>query len=536
MLLVKNLMKYLVQIAIIMVIGRFAWRICIFGVGVRIEADMRKKMFEKSLKLSQRYYSENKTGAIMALYTNDLQTIRHYFGMGTIMLIDAVFLGILAFYKMFKLDLWLTVISVIPLLLLALSGGIVGKFMSRKFEERQKAFENMSDFTLESFSGISVVKAFVKEAKELLRFRKINKENEEKNIEFARYSVILSVSITLIINLVLLIIIGYGGYLVYSSKIDGTNSFTVGQLQEYISYFGTLTWPMMAISNLINMNAQAKASLKRVTALLDEKVEIKDDEIVLTENTSSDIVFNNLSFNYPDSNVKVLEDISFKINEGEFVGVIGKTGSGKTTLVEMLLRVYNIKNNSVFVGGVDIMKYGIKSLRSKIGYVPQDNFLFSTTILDNIAFASEKADFEKVKLAANNADVLSNIEEFTEGFNTVLGERGVTISGGQKQRTSIARALYKDPDILILDDSVSACDTKTEATILENLMNLRKNKTTIITSHRISTVMSLDKILLLDDGKIVAYGTHDELLDKCFEYKEMYDMQRLEEEVESYEG
>ncbi len=528
---VRSLMKNLLLIGIVMVVGRFTWRICILGVGVRIESCLREKMFEKSLKLSQRYYNENKTGAIVALYSNDLQTLRNFFGSGTVMLIDAVFLGLLAFIKMFKLNVALTLISSVPLLILALCGGIIGRFMTKKFEARQQAFEKLSDFTLENFSGLSVIKAFVKEAKELLKFKKINKDNVEKNIEFVKYSAILNAAITLVINLIILIIIGYGSYLVYQYKVNDKVEFNVGNLQEYMSYFSTLTWPMMAIAQLINMRSQAKASLSRINALLNEKVEIVDGELIDTENMSGAISFNHLTFKYPGSDSPVLEDMSFDIKDGEFIGIIGKTGSGKTTILEMILRIYNVNKDSIYLGGYDIMKLKVKDARSLVGYVPQDNFLFSKTIEENIAFSSDVVNHEEVIEASKMADIYSNIMEFKEEFKTVLGERGVTVSGGQKQRISIARSLYKNPKILILDDAVSACDTKTEETILNNLRKLRKGKTTIITAHRISTVQNLDRIMIVEDGKILAFDTHKNLLETSKEYREMVELQKLEEEV-----
>lgn len=523
-------MKEILIVVTIMFFGRFLWRICIFGNGVRIEADLRQRMFEHSEKLSQRYYQENKTGALMALYTNDLQTIRASFGQGTVMFIDAIFLGSLAFIKMWKLDILLTLISSIPLIILALCGRIIGKYMSKKFTQRQKAFANMSDFTQESFSGIGVIKAFVKEGKELLSFNKINKDNMEKNIEFVRAAVLLQVLIGAFISSIIVIIMGYGGYLVYQSILNGNQDFTIGDLTRYISYFGTLVWPMMAIAHLINLRSQASASLKRVSKLLDEPVEIIDGPIILP-NPEGRIRFNNLSFNYPGSHHDVLHNITFSINKGESVGIIGRTGSGKTTLVDVLLRIYNLERDTVYIDDIDIMDLSVKDLREAIAYVPQDNFLFSDTIENNINFSNKEYDFKKIKNAAILADVDDNIVDFKEGYQTVLGERGVTISGGQKQRISIARALIKDSPILILDDSVSAVDTKTEEKILSNLKKIREGKTTILIAHRVSTVKNLDKIALIDDGKLIGYGSHSELLKSNPTYVKMVNLQKLEDEV-----
>jgi ATP-binding cassette subfamily B protein len=535
---IQMLKDSMFQIAIVVAImftGRFLWRFCIFGNGVRIESDLREKMFRHSSKLSQRYYQENKTGALMALYTNDLQTIRASFGQGTVMLVDVVFLGTLAFIKMWKLAWILSLISAVPLLLLAICGGIIGKYMRNKFTLRQKAFANLSDFTQESFSGISVIKAFVKEAKELLRFRKINQENMDRNIEFVRASVLLQVVIGLLISSIIVIILGYGGYLVYQSKIHNlseADAFTIGELTEFLSYFGTLTWPMMAIAQLINLRSQAMASLKRVNGLLGEEPEIVDPKDPDSHRIEGKIAFNHLSFTYPESETEVLHDITFTIQKGESIGVIGRTGSGKTTLVDLLLRIYNLSSSQILIDDVDIMNYRIRDVRDAIAYVPQDNFLFSDTIENNIGFAFDVQDNEKVKEAAALADVDSNISEFKEGYQTVLGERGVTVSGGQKQRISIARALIRDAKILILDDSVSAVDTKTEEKILSNLRQTRIGKTTILIAHRISTIKNMDKIVLIDEGRLVGFGTHNQLLKTCPLYEEMVRLQKLEDEVE----
>lgn len=523
----KQFMKNMFVIVLVMFTGRFLWRICIFGNGVRIEADLRDDMFRHSEKLSQRYYQENKTGALMALYTNDLQTIRAAFGQGTVMLVDVFVLGTLAFIKMWKMDHLLTIFSTIPLFILALCGGIIGKYMQKKFAERQRAYADLSDFAQESFSGISVIKAFVKEGKELLAFGKINKNNLDKNIEFVKAAMLLQILITFLISTVSILIIGYGGYLVYKNP----TIFTIGDLTIYISYFGTLTWPMMAIAQLINLRSQAVASLKRVNTLLNEVPDVFDNKPVAVENLKGKITFQNLTFTYPGTDQPVLKNISLNINNGESVGVIGRTGSGKTTLVDLLLRIYNVEESSIFIDDVDIMKLPIKEVRNNISYVPQDNFLFSTTIRENISFGVNEAMDDEVIYAAKLSDVHENISEFKEGYQTVLGERGVTISGGQKQRTAIARALLKNAPILILDDSVSAVDTKTEETILRNLKEQREGKTTILIAHRISTVQKLDKIILLDEGNLVGFGTHEELLKNPL-YEKMVHLQKLEDEVE----
>ena len=323
------------------------------------------------------------------------------------------------------------------------------------------------------------------------------------------------------------LILGYGGYLVY---IDTDNTFTIGKLIEFMSYFGSCIWPMMAISMLVDLSSRGKASLNRISEFLDYKNNIFDKDVIDVDFIKGDIEFRNLTFKYPDSNEEVLKNISFKIKHGENIGVIGKTGCGKTTLVDLLLRLYNVEDNTIFIDDIDINRIPIKTLRKYSSYVPQDNFLFSDTIESNIAFAYEYVNKDDVIKASKLADVHDNIIGFEKGYETILGERGVTISGGQKQRTSIARALMKDASILILDDSVSAVDTKTEKVILNNLKETRSGKTTLLIAHRISTVQDLDKILFLEDGKVLGFDTHENLYNTLEEYRNMVELQRLEEE------
>ncbi len=516
-------------IAVIMFTGRFTWRYCIFGVGVRIEADMRDMMFSHSEKLSYSYYKKHKTGALMALYTNDLQTIRAFFGQGTIMLIDFIFLGAIALVKMFILNWALTLITLIPAVGIGVASLFLGQKMENKFAIRQKAYEDLSDFTQENFTGISVIKAFVKEEEEKSAFTQINKDNYNKNMAFLRYYMILNVAITLILNLIISFLFAGGVYLIKGTTLD----FSIGDLTAFVSYFNSLTWPMMAIGQLINLRSQAKASLIRVSELLDEAPEIVDNEIVDSQ-IEGKIEFNHLSFKYNDADEDILKDITFTINKGQMVGILGKTGSGKSTLVDLLLRLYNVPNNSILLDDKDIMKLPYKKVRESIGYVPQDNFLFSDTVRNNIAFAFDgDVDDKEIIKSATLSDVHDNIVEFQHGYQTILGERGVTLSGGQKQRVSIARALLKNPPIMIFDDSVSAVDTKTEEKILSNLKSLRKGKTTIMVSHRISTVKDLDLIILLDEGKIVGIGNNESLLKDNKLYQEMVRLQTLEAEVNS---
>ena len=514
----------MIFIILSMVIGRFLWRISFFGSGIRVETDLRGRMFDHCKDLSQQYYQNNKVGDLMSLFTNDLETVQDCFGSGILMFCDALFLGVLAFNKMMHMDILLTLLSMIPMALLLAGGLILSKYLTLKWENRQAAFSKLSDFSQESFAGIAVIKAFVKEAKELMAFRKLNRDNEDANIAYTKLSVSLNISVTLLVESVICVILGYGGYLVHEDVLNA------GELVEFIGYFTAIVWPVMAISQLIEMRSRGKASLNRIGELLEAKQDVIDRENVTAPDVlRGNIEFRHLTFRYPDGDYDVLKNVSFRINAGENVGIIGKTGSGKTSLVDLILRTYNVPDGTIFLDGHDINSLSIHSVRQNAAYVPQDNFLFSDTIENNIAFATDNGTQENIIEAAKMSDVHDNIVDFPEGYKTVLGERGVTVSGGQKQRISIARALMKNAPILILDDSVSAVDVKTEKSILENLRRQRAGMTTILIAHRISTIEQMDKLLFIDDGEIIAIGTHSELYETCPPYRSMVDLQKLDD-------
>ena len=479
---------------IVMIVGRFLWRVCFFGSAIRVVTDLRTCMFAHSKELSQEYYQVNKVGNLMSLYTNDLDTVQECFGDGILMFCDALFLGLLAVIKMWRMNHFLTGLSMIPMAFLMAAGTTLGKYMMKKWEERQAAFSELSDFAQENYSGLAVM------------FRRLNRENEDINVEYTKISTLLNIMVTLFVESVICVILGYGGYLVYCG------SFDAGQLVEYIGYFSAVVWPIMAVSMLIEKTSRGKASLNRITSI------------------HGKIEFRNLTFRYPDGEYDVLKNVSFTIEPGESVGIVGKTGSGKTTIVDLLLRTYNVPDGTLFIDDHDVNTVSIHSVREGCAYVPQDNFLFSDTISGNISFAFDDENQEAIEDAAMMSDVHDNIAEFKEGYRTVLGERGVTVSGGQKQRISIARALMKHAPILILDDSVSAVDTKTERTILDNLKK-REGLTTILIVHRISTVEQMDKIVFVEDGEVHAVGKHEDLYRTCTAYRKMVDLQKLEEEA-----
>lgn len=515
----------IIIIILIMVVGRFLWRICFFGAGVKVEQNLRSQMFARCKILSASFYQKNKVGNLMSLFTNDLETVQDCFGWGVMMFFDALLLGGLSFYKMVTLKPVLALFSIIPLVFMLIAATVIGGYMEKKWDLRQESYSALSDFSQENFSGITVIKAFVKEAKELAAFKKLNKTNEDVNVDFVKASTVLNITITLFVESVVCVILGFGGYLVFKG------SFNAGELVEFIGYFTAIVWPVMAISNLIGMRSRGQASLKRISDLLDSPQDVKDREgAVELGNAKGDIEFKHLDFTYPDSEVVLLKDVSFKINAGESVGLAGRTGAGKTTIADLIMRTYNIPDGTLFIDGKDVNDLTIESVRHNASYVPQDNFLFGDTIKNNISFASDDLTDEEIVKAAQISDVDDNIIKFRDGYETMLGERGVTVSGGQKQRISIARAIIKNAPILILDDSVSAVDTETEKVILDNLKETRKGKTTILIAHRISTVKGMDKIIYLEDGAVAAIGTHDELMVSCEEYRKTVELQRLEDE------
>lgn len=514
----------MIIVIITLVIGRFLWRLCFRGSAVKMETAMRGEMFDKCASLSEEYYERKKVGTLMTLFTNDLETVQDCFGWGVLMLCDALFLFAIAIVKMYRMDPVLTLLSMIPMGLLLAIGAVLDHQMEKRWDKRQAAFASLSDFSQETFSGIAVVKAFVKETVRLMSFKKINRENEQTNVAHTSLSTLLNVLVTLFVESVVCVILGYGGYLVYKGDFDA------GRLVEFIGYFTAIVWPIMAISQLIEMRSRGNASLKRIGALLDEEPIVSDDGDVVDEAPEDgSISFKNLTFRYTGASKDAISSASFEIKSGEHVGIVGRTGSGKSTIASLLLRIYNVDDGTLFIGGKDVNKIPIHTVREHIAYVPQDNFLFSDTIYNNIAFSVSGADISTVENVAKIADVHGDISGFANGYETVLGERGVTVSGGQKQRISIARALLKDAPILLLDDAVSAVDIKTERSILNSLKELRQGRTTILIAHRISTVVGMDKIVYLEEGSVADVGTHDELVERCEGYRRAVELQHTED-------
>lgn len=531
---------YVLIVAAGMFVGRFIWRIALFNASFRIEADLRHKMFLKAEALPRQFYHDTKVGSVMSWFTNDLETISDHLGWGTVMIVDSLFLSVLTIVKMIMLDGIMSFICFIPIVLIIIWGVINEKFMAMKWDERQKAYDELYDFSQENFTGIRVIKAFVKETKEIHAFAKVAKKNANVNISFARLSVIFDVIIEIIIALMMAIALIFGGWFVYAFNHESaitlfgvTEEITPDKLIVFIGYMDILIWPMIALGQVVPMYSRSRASLKRVSAFLSSEINVKSPEnAVKLEQVEGNITYRNFSFSYPTYDYANLKNINLEIKAGESIGIVGKIGSGKTTLVNVLLMMYNVEPGTLFIDGQDIMTLDIDSLRDHIAYVPQDNFLFSDSIEHNINFGLESGNEETARMGAIFAGVDDDVRGFNKGYQTVSGERGVTLSGGQKQRISIARAYVKNAPILILDDSVSAVDTKTEETILHNITNERKGKTTLVVASRISTVSQLDKIIVLNDGEVEAFDTPHNLLKISPTYQKMVKLQELESEVE----
>ena len=517
----------LIGVTLVMALSRIGWRYCIIGSSKKIERDLRADLFEKWVELDAQYFNAHKTGNLMAYATNDLNAIRMMVGPGVITIFDAVIMTFLVIGQMaFDISLQLTLVAIIPMPFIAWGSYYFGKIIKRRFKIKQEAFALLSDKVQEAFSGIKVIKSFVQEYYDLKDFDVIAEDNYDKNLKLAKLSAFLNPLVIFLVGTSLLISIGYGGYLTM------VNEITIGEIVAFNQYILMLSWPMQAIAMGINTFAQGSASVKRIDEVLQVQAVVQDEEgAKALEQVEGNIKLSHLNFNFPDNNQQGLIDVNLDIKKGETLAILGRTGSGKSTLVNLLLRIYNAPEGSIYIDGKDIMKATVQSVREHIAYVPQDNFLFSDTIASNIAFGADHLTKEQIEEAARKADVHRNIMDFPEQYDTVVGERGTTLSGGQKQRISIARALILDAPILILDDSLSAVDTKTEELILENLKEVREGKTNIIIAHRISTVRHADHIVVLEEGRVAEYGNHESLLEMQGIYADMYEKQQLEEEL-----
>ncbi|MCF0107836.1 MAG: ABC transporter ATP-binding protein, partial [Bacilli bacterium] len=459
-----------------MLVSRWIFRFSLQSAAHRITKGIRKDMYDKAVELPISYFHENPVGNVMSWFTNDVFQIEDFLSWGTVMEIDAIFMSTFAIFRLFNCSWQLALIAIIPISLIVIWGALVETRMSKMWDYRQQVYDELYDYSRESFAGIRVIKAFVKENQQLRSFSKVAKKNKDMNVRFVRTDTIFNCVINIIINSISAIVIGFGGWFVISC-IQGSPVYlfgayvdiTAAKLVEFTGYFDILIWPMIAMGQVVAMYSRSRTSLKRIQHFLNAPVDIKNpDNPIVLENVKGQIEFNDFTFFYPGNKKPSLSNISLTINPGETIGIVGKIGCGKTTLVNALLHIYNVDKNTIKIDGVDVMDCDLTSLRNTIAYVPQDNFLYSDKVRNNIAFSKANASFEDIEAAAKFACVSEDIEGFSEKYDTISGERGVTLSGGQKQRISIARAFLKDAPILVMDDSVSAVDTKTEEVILKN--------------------------------------------------------------------
>jgi ATP-binding cassette, subfamily B, multidrug efflux pump len=524
----EELFKYfliLILIAFGVAFLRFFWRFFIVGAAREIERDLRKKIYEHVLKLHVGYFDENKTGDIMAKATNDLEAIRMALSMGIVSLSDAIIYTSFSIIAMFLISYKLTLMSIIPLILLAPISFVLGKIIEKKFRKVQDTFGDLSERARETLEGINVVKAYTREEEFSRNFKKISLNYLKANMDLARTWGLYEPIIRILAGISIIIVLCFGGYWVIKGEM------TIGKITAFFAYLNMLIWPMLAIGWSINLFQRGNASYKRVIELLNEKLLIFSKPNSYKGSIVGNIKFSNLTFYY--DNKKVLDNVSFEIKSGQKVGIIGRIGSGKSTILKILIRLYNPPKNSVFIDGIDINEWDLFTLRNEIAYVPQESYLFSTTIRENILIGNPKANDEEIWEALELADIKKDIEKLPYGLDTIIGERGITLSGGQKQRLALARALIKRPKILLLDDTLSAVDNETENNILRNLQKYMSNMTVIIVSHKISAVMDCDFVIVLENGRIKEMGTHEELIKLGGFYYSTYSMQKYGTEIYS---
>ena len=499
---------------------RFGWRFFLHGASRKIERDLREKIFSHLLTLSPAFYNTMKTGDIMARATNDMRSIRMATGMALVAFIDGLFLTLAILVILFTSNPALAGITIIPLPLITIVILGFGRLIGKRFKEVQEGFSRLSEHVQESLSGIRVLKSFVREPWAEDRFGQAGEEYMDKNMKLVRLWGFFFPLIMFISGSTSLLLMRFGGRAVI------TGDFTPGDFIAFLTYLSMLRWPVMGMGFTVNMLQRGAASMARINAILQEEPEIHSPENGITKVDGKDIEIRGLSFSFPESGIKALASVHLTIPEGTTLGILGRTGSGKSTLVRILPRLLDPPEGSVFLGGRDIRHYELAALRSTIGLVPQDTFLFSASVRDNITFAVPEASKERVEEAAAISTIDREIANFPSGWETEVGERGLSVSGGQKQRIAISRAILPDPPVLIFDDSLSAVDTETEERILQAILKKRQGKSNILVSHRVSTLQWADKIVVFDEGTIVQEGSHQELLEVEGLYREIYLLQQ----------
>lgn len=520
------LQNYILLCIVLIIVGyvlNFIWQYQLFGGSISLERLLRKRLMDQFLKMTPTFYEKNRTGDLMARATNDLNAVSQTAGFGIMTLIDSTMYMLALILAMGFIISWkLTFFALLPIPIMAVIMQYLGKKIHEKYMIAQDAFGELNDSVLESVAGVRVIRAYVQEQADQKRFADLNEEVFQKNMKVERIDALFGPITKVGTGISYMVALGYGAILVSNGDL------TVGDLVTFNVYLGLAIWPMFAIGELINVMQRGNASLDRVQETLSYEADVQNPINASPVNSACSIQFADVSFQYPLSQVKNLQHISVQLKKGQTLGIVGKTGSGKTTFLKQLLKEYPIGEGHLTIGDMDLSKQTKEQVLDLIGYVPQDHVLFSRTIRDNILFGKEDATEEELAESIRLASFTKDLENLPRGLETLVGEKGVSLSGGQKQRVSIARALIKNPEILMLDDSLSAVDAKTEAKIIENIQKERLGKTTIITTHRLSGVQHADLILVLDDGQIVEQGTHDELLEKGGWYKEQFDRQQLE--------
>lgn len=505
----------------------YIWSYLLFGGAFLVERKLRSGFMGHLLKMTPTFYERNRTGDLMARATNDLKAISITAGFGILTLADSVLFTATILLVMGSTISWtLTFAAVLPLPIMAVMIQVFGNKIHQRFTDAQNAFGDLNDKVLESVAGVRVIRAYVQEREDEQRFDDMTEDVYKKNLEVAKIDSLFDPTISILVGISYLIGLGYGAYMVFQQSI------TLGSLVSFNVYLGMLIWPMIAMGELINVLQRGNASLDRVQTTMSAKQDVKNEDNTEAVGHPEEIIFDSVDFTYPSSKVTNLDNISVAVNRGDTLGIVGKTGSGKTTFVKQLLREYPLGKGILSIGDIPLEKHLIEDVRNWIGYVPQDHFLFSKSVKDNILFGKMDATEAELAEAIRLADFEKDLEMLPERLETMVGEKGVALSGGQKQRISIARALIKDPEILILDDSLSAVDAKTETTIITNIQKERAGKTTIITTHRLSSVQHAEWIIVLDQGKIIEEGTHEELLKLQGWYWEQYERQQVEDGAE----